>query len=569
MVFPSLEQPRDTYHLLDRFSFPTEDGFHDSIAVSSKSGDYIVAAYSLIVDAIFLQVWVALILLAIVLTNRFGRGEKNSFLAEVYYARESIFEVFMVSAYRVFTDPRVRPIWIGLMWLVVALLGTALQKAMSVIITPSAHIGNGAPVSFDRIYIPLPPDDPTLQIVAFELEAPGYFRALGTSQVANESTTANILVNQTTLPGNGPNDSPRLRIDFGYNISSLEFGLQNYQELKLFMEGSCYTEYGWIDGTSSEDGIFTDVYNLWGDESKSFSVNSNDAQEPRLYVERRSMDPEPSGNNSFVFIPSTLGRKSFTNSTDPWYKTSKALDERGRATILNGRPVLVCWQKDWWSYKDNNSTIADVDKLPGLETFAKGLGGVFRNLLINPKVADTATHLGSLALKSATTSLGITIDGKGSSMPSDLQRILLVSYISTQNLLLDTTLYPNDTSGVPNFIDKENRDVADFIVYGSEISTLSIRFLIVIPALAIGMLVVVLLLEYWGRESIREFQYQLSKNFVAHYDATHSAAENGEALPQKADDNNVSSPVVAESKPGATTTTAPAAPDGPDPDPVR
>src|SRR5436190_742485 len=129
MVFASLDQPRDTYHLGKRFSCPTEHGSRDAIAFSTTVGDKLISAYALMVDAIVLELWVIVILAVIFFSNRGTGGHKSTLLAEVYAARDSIFGVFTLSMQRLWFKPRIRPLWLAGGWVITALVGTTVQKS--------------------------------------------------------------------------------------------------------------------------------------------------------------------------------------------------------------------------------------------------------------------------------------------------------------------------------------------------------------------------------------------------------------------------------------------------------
>lgn len=157
---------------------------------------------------------------------------------------------------------------------------------------------------------------------------------------------------------------------------------------------------------------------------------------------------------------------------------------------------MSCWQNDIWSYRGYNSSYDLIGELPGLQ-MSEVLLSIFSRFLSGPKIVSLATQLGATALQSASTGLGQIFDAGSASIHSDLERLVLASYIATKNVLTDTTLIP--TSTIPNLVKDSNGNifpgVADFVVRSSSVSTLSIRALIISPALSVALLLTVFLVK--------------------------------------------------------------------------
>jgi hypothetical protein len=434
--------------------------------------------------------------------------------------------------------PRMKPRWLVAGWAIAALIATVVQKSLSIIISPAADIGNGAPVVFDHIFVPDITSDPTndsLVFAAFDLEAPAFFRALGTAQVINDMISSRM-VHQSTIVGNSPDKTPSIKIDYGYNITALEFGLQHYLDLTLNVKGSCYTEYGWYVQPKNGANETSDVYHLWNDSSKSLPVSATDAPEPRVYIEYESEESSEDGNNTYALIPSTVGRKSHTIGTDPWYLTGQVAGSDNNFTVLPGRPVLSCWQSDLWSYRGQSASTVNVATLPGLQGLGEShLDRLFTVFLSKPTVPSTAVYLGASALRSASSALARTFPANESSIFADMQRLVLVSFIKTQNSLLDTTLYPNTKNGVSNGVTSDDRGIADFIVYGKDITTLSMRVLIIVPSVMVALWLLVLFLRSKTQGSTDAFEYLEAKKIVEEHEQRNGRKVDEESPDMKGD----------------------------------
>jgi hypothetical protein len=85
-----------------------------------------------------------------------------------------------------------------------------------------------------------------------------------------------------------------------------------------------------------------------------------------------------------------------------------------------------------------------------------------------------------------------------------MQRLVLTAYISTTNLLLDTTLYnTNDLYGIESIVSPAALDqVAQFVVSDKEIATISLAFAIELPIGTLFLFVIVKSLEYYIKPKV-------------------------------------------------------------------
>lgn len=61
MVFPTAEQPRDSYHLWRTFVFPTKHGSFPAVAILKSWSSSVTGLYSSMVGIIFVGIWVFII----------------------------------------------------------------------------------------------------------------------------------------------------------------------------------------------------------------------------------------------------------------------------------------------------------------------------------------------------------------------------------------------------------------------------------------------------------------------------------------------------------------------------
>ncbi|OAP55333.1 hypothetical protein AYL99_10306 [Fonsecaea erecta] len=115
-----------------------------------------------------------------------------------------------------------------------------------------------------------------------------------------------------------------------------------------------------------------------------------------------------------------------------------------------------------------------------------------------PKIYETGLTLGTVALVSSSEASTCFFDANSSSIYNDPERLLVTSYVSTANTLTETPLYDrNQTYGAPSTVTADNvADIALFVVYDSQITTLSLTFLISVPCITVLLWVIKLLIEY-------------------------------------------------------------------------
>jgi hypothetical protein len=554
MVFASLNPARETYRLWHRFHMPTAGGSKDALAVSQTVGDNLVSAYTFMLEHIVLLVWgITVVASLLISAKRYERTHPNAALhTEIWHNRSSPYDILKL-AFKHFVKPRSSR-WFILLWLFLALSFVVVKYAVPIVFAPYIKIANAAPVSPYAIYVPsrngtnvspstLESNLETLQI--FELELPSALRAAGAVDGANATFNGNppVKVGPPEILGIDADGEVSMRIDYGYNITGLDFGLQNHPDLILNVEGSCMTEYGWLVSSGTNDdnlpGAFVDEYYVYGDSDPQYqqNVSKYDGGPPIAYFSIYPPADDTASNITWAAIISTVNRTSYTSSTDPWYRTgyspvyeANPSPDLGPFMVLPQRPALSCWENDLWFYRGNNSSVTNLGSIPGLN-MPIGLQIILTDSLGEPMIVTLGSYLRESALKSSFTSLSDEFDANSSSIYTDLQRLVFASYIASVNTFTETTLYSsNDT--IANDVQSDGvllPGTSDFVIFSNDVVTLSVKALIVIPTIAMLLWVTLILLM------LLPMIVGLVESF-----SHHDESEDEPGLPEEKEDSKVS-----------------------------
>ncbi|PGH26540.1 hypothetical protein AJ80_01854 [Polytolypa hystricis UAMH7299] len=504
MDFTTETHDRDAYHLLKRFTFPTEnDGNKDAVAVTSSAGDSIISAYALILEITFFQLWM-IVLISGVLVSYYLKDESsvhnNGLLRIIWRAQDPLdvgkllikwlWACFQQSANRAETRKQKA---ILALWILLGLGFAALLKAMPIIIPPQLSIGNGAPPVADKIYVPSQGTRDNIQSLldVRNIEVLSALRAMGSFQVADSETLDQVYVSDEILISDPPDGNRVIRVDYGYKVTGLEFGLQNYRDLTLNVNGSCLTEYSWFVETDNQQ---LNSYRLWDSETLT-NISRFDGMLP-LATSHLGPREGPGSNQSYALLVSAIGRASYTLGNDPIYLTTEENDAAtGLFTVIEARPVLRCWQSDIWSFEGQNNTLEKLRDIPGLEEFPNGLEIIFSRFLSVPKIYYLVQQLGFGALKASATAYDEIFDANSSTTRIELERLIAASFIATANIFQASTLVPEDERrGVPNLISNIKDSATGFVIKNSDVTTLSVRVLIIIPTITAAMYLLVYVL---------------------------------------------------------------------------
>lgn len=506
----------DTYIILKRFRYPEGNITRDAIAVTKPNGLILVSLYTLILNVTIAQVWAAVILfgVAFFMGKQQHSSNRAAATAGIYNASASPMGVLMLLFN--YLRPMRKEIWYPILWAFLAVLALAGISAASILISPLLVIGNAAPVSPEAVYFPTQllnhtPINSTITARVASLVVPYFQRSAGQVEVTPRNK---IFIEQEsdTNPG-------FVRVNYRYNITAADFGLQYAPGLILYVEGSCYTEYGWLDGPTTQD-LIVDTYNLWSNTSEPFQVSGTmDGGPPFAKFFLNSTTNPGIGNKSYAIIPSSLNRYSFTESTDPWYATKDVGPNDPNADLYrfivqSGRPALSCWESSSFNYNNKSVDMYNLNTL-GISSFASPDGiqipfltNVLQYLMDPPFILNLGTGLGRSALSSSSSSaVGMAFNAETASIFKDMEYLIMASYIGTRNMFVETTRFPRaGRSGIPDFarsppdateIDTSGpprEGTGHFVVFNENIMTFSVRSLIAIPLSMVAAVGVIFLL---------------------------------------------------------------------------
>ncbi len=508
MVVSTAKQVESTYQLWQRFTFPSERGPRDAIAVPKFVGDQLNAAYALIIDLALIHIWsivVGVVLYFYMRSRKMEVAKLGPLAPTVWNKRADLLDSIIETV----TSSRgswKRPGVISLLFLLLA--AWVGQKATGVLVPPLIILDNAAPVNPEAIYVPDRSNRNNASLATlFSLEVPRILRSLGSTAV-DEELRQKVNISAARLEGQTSDGEDILRIDYRYRATGKDFGLQRFPDLALNVAGSCVTEYGWFSETLAAGSIAVDYYYVFGNEINGrFDVSLFDGRQPMatFFVGETTQGTLATSNATWAAIISSVNRTSFSPGIDPWYLTGPAYESETGAqySVRQARPALSCWQDDVWSYQGHNSTIEALtsEALPGLD-LSVDLQTIFVSTLGSPMIQTVGEHLQASALLSSTTSNNQIFDASTSSVRADLERLVQAAYVATVNTLTDLTLYPAGAERqVPNIARGDSGQVldgvADFVVWSPDVAALSTVVVIIIPSIYVGAWLVAIVLLYW------------------------------------------------------------------------
>jgi len=381
----------------------------------------------------------------------------------------------------------VRDLLWGLLFIFIALSMTVGNVIAGILVPVQLAMGNVAPPAKDSIFYP----DFELYTSANDngagssrlgsLFAPSALRALGSTEASKVTASGRVKVDVQT------NDNS-VKATYNYSVTGVDMGLQSDPKLELRVKGSCGTDYEWLlDSTEQED-----TYRLFGG-NDTFSVKYQPDLEhpPNLQFET---DSESEGSNiSYAMIITTGGRYSHTPGQDPWYLTERSgVNATAAYQVVRERPVLSCWEDNKWHLNGKEVDTSDLDKLHGLKLRSPWIKA-FKDGFEYPRVVWVGTLGGQSALKSASyfAASSYVLDAGAFTIKSDLHRLVLAAWVSSRNILRDTTTY--DRNDMQNYAEGPGGLVEDatvqFVLQSGDVVTLSARILISVPAILLFLLI--------------------------------------------------------------------------------
>jgi len=392
----------------------------------------------------------------------------------------------------------VRNLWWGLLFAFIALAMTVGNAAAGILVPLQLSMGNVAPVHKDVIFYPdvafySRNDDNGFGLSKIaSLKVPPALRALGATDASDLEMRKRVLL---VLAGGGLG-----RLDYTYNVTGMDMGLLSDPNLNLEVEGSCRIDDTWLLSSTDEG----DTYRLFGG-NDTFEVKRQQRVSPVVYFQTNP-DSGGSSNVSYAMIVNTAGLYSYTPGIDPWYNTDKSRNnESVPYQVRGGRPALSCWEAKKWHLNGKSVDGFKLNTLPGLKLHKLWAESVFPAEFDVPRVVSVGWVVGSAALKSASYTQGpsFILDAGSSSIFDDLERLVLASWVSSKNILRDTTTYANGQ--MVNLAEGPRGEVeagvAQFLLQSGDIDTLSVRILIAIPAILLFLFIVKTALGYVLRNS--------------------------------------------------------------------
>ncbi|KAJ2894612.1 hypothetical protein MKZ38_007380 [Zalerion maritima] len=496
MVVPTAPQPSSTYQLWKVFSLPGSDGGSTTaFAVESDIADKIISTYTVLVKASLISLWS--IGTAAVFFSMLRQSKSDHLTASIWNHRASITnqlaDVLTVGFARIRKSKSYSkwPLPLGVASSV--LVALAAQAALSILIAPLLVLDHAAPVNPSSIFMPAISQLRSQAAKRVELKAQTALRAAGAALVAEDGISNRVGIHPHAASDRGDGEKD-LQFDYDYHVTGAEMGLQKVPGLKMFIEGSCRTEYDWyINSTVGSSGYVYDTYAPFGNESNLVNVSRSDGWIP---MARFTTGPETQssaqGNWTWSAIVSSVGRQSFEAGDDPWYRTEEDPDATSndpQYIIRGGRPALSCWQSSLWGYGGQNQTLTRISRLPGInETLSDDINRVLLRFFDEPLIVTISLGLGAAALSTSEGAWGSSFNAAESSIENDLTRLLMSAYIASANVFTDLTLVRDRFK---NELDNELNITADgvalegaeeFVVWSSNaVSTLSLAGIIAIP----------------------------------------------------------------------------------------
>ncbi|KAK4465315.1 hypothetical protein QBC42DRAFT_313490 [Cladorrhinum samala] len=547
-TIPYVTPDRDSYRLLVPFYMPTEDGRVWSIALSDRSGLIFTTGVAMILTIIFSYAWITVAAGAVL----FDGGKKlprYAGLLAVWNAGDPWEACKVMCRYTydcVRTDKnrigRQRIInwgnfWFGCLTSVIALLVAAGNYAVSIYIPERIQIGNVAPVNPSVLYYPAAPQPNNNQMILeqFAIKVPAVMRALSSATISRDE----LLKDRVNITASAPQPAAQqgdqaLSLDYSFSLTGVDFGLQHVPHLNLNIQGSCTTEYSWL----GESTATNETYFLWNTPTNTLTVFSDETSIRSAPVGSFVLHPQGgtqasgSGNISYAVVVGSANRGSLNEGSDPWYATEPRPSDAPEAEhdakfwVRRRRPVLSCWEQRTWKYKDVISTNFPALNRSTHPDLAAPLYSVLRNALGRPMIVTVGIHAGDSALLCRTTSSRGVVDANRCSIRNDMERLILASYVATQQIFTDSTLF-RDVGGYPNVYNGQDAVLdpgADgFVLYTTNVQTFKMAYIITIATLLVvfffGRLIAVRVVKWLGKDNIwNEMELLSASQLFRHLD---------------------------------------------------
>jgi hypothetical protein len=495
----SVDPQPNTYMLGTIFNMPTEGGSTIAIAVEKRTGDNLISLYSVLVTLMFIPTWKLAAVCA-----------RHYFYHDVEKLRkpEKPWDGGVVKLLATFAMPWQEAAGLSdepkstkeslaedrgrqVALFVFSMCFFFGSMIAGILVPPLLVIGTVAPVHPSAIYFPGQPlsENPAEGLKYQALKAPAAVRAVG--GVGAAKSRGGVDMNLVSI---STGDDPVVQIDYKYQVTGLDFGLQKLSQLVQTVQGRCITEYSWISPEANATGDY-EYYRLWNLPSEVVSVAKNQSLDPPWATMHRHRNTEQTtltGNNSYAVVVHSAGRLSYSASSDPWYSTQVASGDAslysGGYEVRRGRPPLSCWQKDMWSFGSQTvDSVFHLNNLTGLD-LPLDWDNFLRIQFAAPKLIDIGISLGRSSLVSSTTYLdritAASFDAASSKLFDDMERLIWTAYVSSRDIFRESTMVV-ERYNIPNAVTGGDERVAQFVLTTSAVSTLSLAVLITVPVVCV------------------------------------------------------------------------------------
>ncbi|CUS12877.1 unnamed protein product, partial [Tuber aestivum] len=492
---------KDTYLINSkrRFTMPTDSGGIQALSMSNKEAQFVVALCTIYTAFTFMVGWDLVRVLIIAFTGeihdgRLGKvfklwkfGSLNIAMAMLKYIEEMMLYLRKTPKEKrqrknrgeanrgqdvkvpdaEITDagipdaeisdadiPGVGHLCLAIVLVVVFFGFYLMDFAIGAIVGAKIIVGNVAPANANKVFYP---DINTLErqgdttglLRVKSMRIDSAFRAIAATESPDPQARRKRVTIEMADSQDGQTASPLSNLNYSYNVTGVDMGLQSDPKLVLRVKGACRTEYTWLVNTTEEG----DTYRLWGgNETYHIKPDAQPTTPPWLaffHDEKQILDRSP--NLSYAIIANTAGRYSYTASRDPWYSTRETqANDTPPYQVLPNRPVLNCWETKTWHLggKDVDSwrlraRRRALNSLPNLKLHELWSDTVFPREFELPRIVSLGSALGISSLRTASYALDpfCVIDAGSASMRGDFKRLVLGSWVSSQNVLRDTTTY--------------------------------------------------------------------------------------------------------------------------------
>jgi len=505
------------------FDLPRENGsFVKVIAVSAGEAVYWIIAYAILVALLFTAVSRLIVDLVLTFLPIEGSGNRMIMLVAFYNANNPTTAILLMLEYCR------RALFYATVGHKHAVDWSTLRCALALMATAIALIGATTTAQFlvsgqrltERKACRVYPFIPDFRVWRENSQLPDEFKPIrasaGFMALGRFETSRNQLVDKVHVDIEElPRDAGRrmLRLNYNYQVTGYEMGLQNAAILKQRVSGWCKTEYN-TQSIGEREYWYLGQYAL--DE-----YNPIDEQLMPPFINYKILPNQTNASmikDDFIFslTPHTEFRLSLTeNLDDPWYATEfnpdyNESDRQGRYAhggklrVKRGRPALMCVQRDNYTLDGYSQTVHNVKNLTqlhGLKLSSLLRDEVFPKEFDRPVIAKLARSLSFSGLASSIyfDAVQRMLWADKASLEEDFTKLVSVAFLYSREVARNTVLlYPrfkgkglenvsivNDAAAVPN-------EYSDIIIESSDVAALSVTVLVTIPIMCVFAWVLVI-----------------------------------------------------------------------------